>query len=74
MGVGQLMAATEVIQSNLIQQVKVPITNSTCGTSQGDPSAGTNPNLLIPDEPPAMRDKASAGDLTALVLLLAIFM
>ena len=74
MGVGQQMAAMEVIQSNLIQQVKAPVTNSTGGTSQGNPSAGSNPNSLIPGDPPPMRDKAGAGTLTAVVLLLSIFM
>lgn len=74
MGVGQQMAAMEVIQSNLIQHVKAPVTNSTGGTSQGNPTAGTNPDPLIPDDPPAMSDKAGAGVLTAVVLLLATFM
>lgn len=36
-GVGQQMSALEVIQSNLITQVKGPVSNSTGGTSQGNP-------------------------------------
>lgn len=36
-GVGQQMSALEVIQSTLIQQVSGPVTNSTGGTSKGDP-------------------------------------
>jgi mannan endo-1,6-alpha-mannosidase len=74
MGVGQQMAAMEVIQSNLIQHVKAPLTNSTGGTSLGNPSAGTKPNPLIPADPPTIGDKAGAGVLTAVVLLLAVFM
>jgi mannan endo-1,6-alpha-mannosidase len=50
------------------------VTNSTGGTSQGDPSAGTNPNPLYPDDPPTYGDKAGAGALTAAVLLLSIGM
>ncbi|RAL65946.1 hypothetical protein DID88_005607 [Monilinia fructigena] len=40
-GVGEQMAALEVIQSNLIEHVAGPVTNTTGGTSQGDPSAGS---------------------------------
>ncbi|KAI1494560.1 glycosyl hydrolase family 76-domain-containing protein [Biscogniauxia mediterranea] len=39
-GVGQQMAAMEVVLANMIQQAKAPVTNSTGGTSIGDPSAG----------------------------------
>jgi mannan endo-1,6-alpha-mannosidase len=52
-GVGQQMAALEVIQSNLIQQAKAPLTNATGGTSQGDPSAGIND--------PSAQNPASSG-------------
>jgi mannan endo-1,6-alpha-mannosidase len=70
-GVGQQMAALEVVQSNLIQQAKAPLTNSTGGTSQGDPNAGLNdPSTQDPTatKPPTNGDKAGAGILTALVL------
>ena len=40
-GVGQQMAALEVVQSNLIQLAKAPVTGTTGGTSTGDPSAGS---------------------------------
>ncbi|KAK4494275.1 hypothetical protein PRZ48_014573 [Zasmidium cellare] len=36
------MNALEVFQSNLISTAKGPVTNSTGGTSQGDPNAGTD--------------------------------
>ncbi|TVY89041.1 Mannan endo-1,6-alpha-mannosidase, partial [Lachnellula willkommii] len=41
-GVGQQMAALEVVQSNLIQQAPGPVTNTTGGTSKGDSAAGTS--------------------------------
>jgi len=70
-GVGQQMAALEVVQSNLIQQAKAPLTNSTGGTSQGDPGAGlSNPSPGDPNapSPPTKGDKVGAGILTALIL------
>jgi mannan endo-1,6-alpha-mannosidase len=74
MGVGQQMSAMEVIQSNLIQQAKAPVTNNTGGTSQGNPGAGTIPNPLYPDDPQPIGAKAGAGVLTAVVLASFIFM
>lgn len=70
-GVGQQMAALEVIQSNLIQQAKAPVTNSTGGTSQGDPSAGINdPSAQDPTAtgPVTKGDRVGAGILTAVVV------
>jgi mannan endo-1,6-alpha-mannosidase len=72
MGVGQQMAALEVIQSNLIQKVKAPVTNGTGGISVGDPSAGSQPQSLIPNDPVTLRDKAGAGVLTAAVLMFSV--
>ncbi|KAH9889236.1 glycoside hydrolase family 76 protein [Xylariomycetidae sp. FL2044] len=39
-GVGQQMSAMEVVLANMIQQAEPPVTNSTGGTSVGNPSAG----------------------------------
>ncbi len=39
-GVGQQMSAIEVVLGNMIQEAKAPVTNSTGGTSTGDPNAG----------------------------------
>ncbi|KAI2617161.1 glycoside hydrolase family 76 protein [Hypoxylon sp. NC1633] len=39
-GVGQQMAAMEVVLANMIEQAEAPVTNSSGGTSVGDPSAG----------------------------------
>lgn len=67
-GVGQQMAALEVIQSNLIQQVSGPVTNSTGGTSRGNPNAGSNPaSPVLAPGPATTADRAGAGFLTAVV-------
>lgn len=69
-GVGQQMSALEVIQSNLIKKVSGPVSNSTGGTSKGNPSAGTGTTVHV--EPPhaiTTGDKAGAGVLTAVVLI-----
>lgn len=67
-GVGQQMAALEVVQANLIQQAAVPLTNSTGGTSEGNPAAGTKDQQLHVIAPPTRADKVGAGILTALTL------
>lgn len=70
-GVGQEMAALEVIQSNLIQQVSGPVTNTTGGTSKGDPAAGTkSPGAVLAASPASTGDRIGAGFLTAAVLVL----
>lgn len=45
-GVGQQMSALEVIQSNLIHEVAGPLTNSTGGTSTGNPKYAKQSNML----------------------------
>jgi mannan endo-1,6-alpha-mannosidase len=69
-GVGQQMSALEVIQSNLIKKVAGPVSNSTGGTSQGNPSAGTGTSSHVDNAPGVIgtKDKAGAGVLTAVVL------
>jgi len=67
-GVGQQMAAMEVIQSNLIEGMPGPFT-STEGTSKGDPAAGgagDNPQLsaFVDLSKPTTGQKAAAGILT----------
>ncbi|KAI1854217.1 hypothetical protein JX266_001358 [Neoarthrinium moseri] len=39
-GVGQQMAAAEVVLANMIQDAEAPVTGSTGGTSVGDPAGG----------------------------------
>ena len=60
--------ALEVIQSNLIQQAKAPLTSGTGGTSKGDPAAGVG-DMTTPGgvKPITTGDRAGAGILTALV-------
>lgn len=75
-GVGQQMAALEVFQSIIIQQVAVPLTNATGGTSISDPTAGHNysavpPALVI--TPPTTGDKAGAWFLTAFIAIMAVW-
>ncbi|KAF2722261.1 glycoside hydrolase family 76 protein [Polychaeton citri CBS 116435] len=74
-GPGQQMSALEVIQSNLIDRVSGPVSNTTGGTSRGNPSAGTGGSANGPIVPPdqiTTGDKAGAGILTALVLILIL--
>lgn len=71
-GVGQQMAALEVIQSNLIDQVAGPLSNSTGGTSVGNVNAGTETsNSNTPDvvSPVTRGDRIGAGFLTTAILL-----
>jgi len=70
-GVGQQMAVLEAVQSNLILQSKDPLTNSTGGTSKGNPNAGLddgNANDPHANKPINNRDRAGAGILTAVVV------
>jgi mannan endo-1,6-alpha-mannosidase len=71
-GVGQQMSALEVIQSNLITKVAGPVTNSTGGTSRGDPAAGTGGNNVVPigvyTGAITSGDRVGAGFLTAFML------
>ena len=64
------MAAIEVIQSNLIAQSRAPYTNTTGGTSVGNPNAGAssiqNPAAITPS---TTGDKAGAAILTTFVLV-----
>lgn len=71
-GVGQEMAALEVIQSNLIHQVAAPVTNSTGGTSVGNSAAGTTSQIITAITPATKADKIGAGFFTAVVLLIFI--
>ena len=70
-GVGQQMSALEVIQSTLITNTSGPVTNSTGGTSKGNPSAGTisNSPMEQPAGPVSRGDQVGAGILTALFLV-----
>jgi mannan endo-1,6-alpha-mannosidase len=72
-GAGQQMNVLAAVSSLLIDQVPPPVTNSTGGTSKGDPTAGmhsdTFQNTLAP---PTAADKAGASILTILILCSAV--
>lgn len=87
-GVGQQMSALSAIQANMItlDDLKPPYTTDTGGTSEGDPSAGTSGNAggtgsggggggndAVYTRQISTGDKAGAGILTAILLILTIF-
>lgn len=73
-GVGQQMAAMSAVFVNLLplESVAPPVTNSTGGTSVGNPNAGSqsnpNPEAITPA---TTGDKAGAGIVTTLILVSA---
>lgn len=75
-GVGQQMAAMEVVLAATINNMKYPVTNSTGGTSVGNPNAGANDidrdvTSLLNQRPITAVDRAWSWILT--VMLLACF-
>lgn len=74
-GVGQEMAALEVIQSNLIAQVAGPVTNTTGGTRKGNNAAGTkSTSNPVSTGPATEADKVGAGFVITIVLVCFIGM
>ncbi|KFY91551.1 hypothetical protein V500_04619 [Pseudogymnoascus sp. VKM F-4518 (FW-2643)] len=73
-GIGQQMAALEVLQSNLIHAAKGPVTEEDGGTSQGNPSAGgdSRGNKDVKagpwSQPAGVGDRVGAGALTAVMV------
>jgi mannan endo-1,6-alpha-mannosidase len=68
---GQEMSVLAALSTMLMDQGKVlagPLTNATGGTSQGNPNAGGDYNVLAPPKPITTGDKAGAGIVTAVVL------
>ncbi|KAL1605436.1 hypothetical protein SLS60_004986 [Paraconiothyrium brasiliense] len=69
-GVGEQMAAMEIIQNLLITNVSGPVTETKGGTSKSDPSAGGEAeNDPIVFSEITTGDKAGAGFLTTVVLI-----
>ena len=71
-GLGQQMTALEIFQSNLITLVADPVTNTTGGTSKGNPSAGTGGDVVpigVYRGKINTGDRVGAGFLTALILI-----
>lgn len=79
-GVGQQMSALAAIDANMINvaSLAAPYTSSSGGTSKGDPSAGTGTSDSQIGQPDVdtrvitTGDRAGAGILTALMLLLTL--
>lgn len=68
-GVGEQMAALEVMQNLLIDQVAGPVGENNGGISKNDPTAGSDAGpVQVEMNPIGTGDKAGAGILTALVL------
>ncbi|GAB7355251.1 hypothetical protein MBLNU459_g5799t2 [Dothideomycetes sp. NU459] len=82
-GVGEQMSALGVVQAMLIDATDLapPVGSSTGGTSQGDPSAGTGTSSgggsksgdpAVNTRKMTTKDKAGAGFLTALFLIITL--
>ncbi|KAK0720039.1 cell wall glycosyl hydrolase [Lasiosphaeris hirsuta] len=68
-GVGEQMNALSAVMYTLVDKVAVPATADTGGTSQGDPSAGTEGTSIIPSLPPiTLGDRVAAGFLTTAIV------
>ncbi|OIW27116.1 putative dfg5 protein [Coniochaeta ligniaria NRRL 30616] len=70
-GAGQEMNALGALLSMLVDEPGVthPVTNTTGGTSQGNPDAGSDPNVYQAASPVTQGDRAGAGILTAVLLV-----
>jgi len=71
-GVGEQMSVLEVLQSNLAPYIPGPLSAATGGTSQGDPSAGSNSKKPVTLNAITGGDKAGAGILTTILLIAMI--
>lgn len=71
-GIGQQMAALEVIQSNLLPQVAGPVTASTGGTSKGSGRLSSGKYKASITAPPTTGDKIGAAILTTLVVFVYV--
>ena len=66
---GQQMSALAALSTLLVlEKNQGPYTILTGGTSEGDPNAGSNPNIFTPPPPVTTADRAGAGIVTAIVL------
>jgi mannan endo-1,6-alpha-mannosidase len=72
-GAGQQMNVLAAVSSLLIDQTAGPVTNTTGGTSVGDPNAGSKSDSFDGHvTPPTTGDKAGAGILTFIILSMAV--
>lgn len=75
-GVGQQMAALEVVLATLAGETKVPVTLNSGGNSTSNPTAGHNASTVVPGTTvpaPTEGDKAGAWILTLAMLLFISF-
>ena len=68
-GAGEQLNVLSAVTGLLMDDSKVPLTNRTGGTSQGDPNAGTGPSSVLDFRPLTTADRAGAGIITALFCL-----
>ncbi|KAG6009438.1 hypothetical protein E4U21_002353 [Claviceps maximensis] len=68
-GAGEYMDVLAAVTSLLIEKVDGPVTNTTGGTSKGNPNAGGRDNGEEPLKPVTLGDRVGAGILTAGALL-----
>ena len=70
MGVGEQMAALEVVLANLIEAAPDQYTANDGGSSKGNPGAGTGgKNHIVTYNPITTADRAGAGILTTIILV-----
>ncbi|KAK2592304.1 hypothetical protein QQS21_009994 [Conoideocrella luteorostrata] len=70
-GAGEVMNVLAAVSALLVNEAKVPVTNTTGGTSKGNPNAGGKDNGERPLKPITAADKAGAAIIT-IILLAAI--
>lgn len=73
-GVGEQMSALEVIQSNLVERVRGPVSSETGGTSKGDASAGGDGDEEEQAMPQGLTkaDRIGGGVVTALLVVIML--
>ncbi|KAG6063488.1 hypothetical protein E4U32_001181 [Claviceps aff. humidiphila group G2b] len=67
-GAGEYMDVLAAVLSLLTENADLPLTNSTGGTSKGNPNAGGKDNGEKTTKPITMADRVGAGIITAVVL------
>ncbi|THC97114.1 hypothetical protein EYZ11_003432 [Aspergillus tanneri] len=76
-GVGEQMAALDIIQGHLVDYVDKRVTTKTGGTSKGNPNAGTGisdeETAGIKERPISTGDQVGAGILTAIIVVCTVY-
>ncbi|QUC21769.1 uncharacterized protein UV8b_06012 [Ustilaginoidea virens] len=68
-GAGEEMDVLAAVSSLLIEDVTAPVTNSTGGTSKGNPNAGGKDDVFLTPKSVTLADKVGAGIVTAVWLI-----